>query len=167
MNEKIFQKSSFEFDSFVNDIFKFINDIYAIDPAILIQNIENPCMIDKEAGKLLGNRKANDLLKELESGKKLYFPFTQAKLTSETSFIKSVDGTEYTIENNLENLLQDYDTVGFIVSLKDMNLQFKSGVHKVIMQSDAAPTEKIEEINNNEYEQFYNPMGSFLEKFVK
>jgi hypothetical protein len=167
MNEKIIEKNSFDFDSFVKSIYEFINDIYGIDPAILIQNVDKPCMTDKEAGKLLQNRNSNDLIKELENSKTLYFPFTQATLTSDSSHIKSIDGTEYEIENNLDNLLQDYDTVGFIVSLNEMNLFFKSGIHKVITQDSAPPIEEINEINNSEFEQFYKPMLSFLEKFVK
>jgi hypothetical protein len=168
MKEIIIEKNSFDFNSFVESIYKFINDIYGIDPAILIQNVEHPCMTDKEAGKNLQKRKAGDLLEELENGKNLYFPFTQAKITSESDFIKSVDGTKYDLKNNLESLFEGYDTIGYIVSLQDSKFNLKSGIHKVITKSnEASPIEKINEIKNNEYEQFYKPMESFLDNFVK
>ncbi|UCF49811.1 MAG: hypothetical protein JSU91_08690 [Thermoplasmatales archaeon] len=167
MKETIIEKNSFDFEGFVDVVYKFLNDIYAIDPAILIQNVEKPCMTDKEAGKLLQNRSANDLLKELENGKNLYFPFTQAQITSDSDNIGSVDGTKYEVKNNLENLLSGYDTIGFIVSFEDSNFIFKSGIHKIITPENSAPSEEINEIKGNDYEQFYNPMESFLKNYIK
>ena len=140
MKDIIFERNSFDFDRIVDNIYEFINDIYGIDPAILIQNVENPCMTDKEASKKLQKRNAKDLLEELENGKTLYFPFTQAKVTSDSDFIKSVDGTEYEIKNNLENIFQDYDTIGFIVSLQGLKFLLKSGIHKVITQTNTGST---------------------------
>jgi hypothetical protein len=167
MIETIIEKNSFDFDSFVNDIFEFINDIYGIDPAILIQNVEKPSMTDKEASKNLQKRKAADLLKELENGKHLYFPFTQAQITSDSNNIKSVDGTEYE-KNSLENLLKGYDTIGYIVSIKNFRFIINSGIHKVIQQSNSSsPIEEIKEIKNSQYEQFNKPMETFLKKFIE
>ena len=167
MKETIIEKNSFDFEGFVDVVYKFLNDIYAIDPAILIQNAKSPSMTDKEAGKLLQNRSANDLLEELENGEKLYFPFTQAQITSDSDNIGSVDGTKYEVKNNVENLLAGYDTIGFIVSLKDSNFIFKSGIHKIITRENTAPSEEINEIIGDEYEQFYNPMESFLKTYIK
>jgi hypothetical protein len=168
MTETIIEKNSFDFDGFVDKIYGFINDIYGIDPAILIQNVENPCMTDKEASKNLQNRSSEDLLKEMENGNDLYFPFTQAKVTSESNFIKSVDGTEYERDNNLEKIFQDYDTIGYIVSLQDSNMIFKSGIHKVIIQNNSpTPTEEINDIQRDDFEQFCSKMDSFLSEFIK
>jgi hypothetical protein len=167
MKETIIRKNSFDFEEFVDVVYKFLNDVYAIDPAILIQNVEKPCMTDKEAGKLLQNRSANDLLKELENGKKLYFPFTQAQITSDADNIGSADGTRYEVKNNLENLLSGYDTIGYIVSFQDSNFIFKSGIHKIITQENMPPSEEINEIKGNDYEQFYNPMELFLKTYIK
>jgi hypothetical protein len=168
MNEIIIKKDTFDFDSFVDNIYEFINGIYGIDPAILIQNVEKPCMTNKEASKILQNRNSKDLLNELENGKDLYFPFTQAQITADSDKIKSVDGTQYDIKNNLENLLVNYDTIGYIVSLQDSSLQFKSGIHKIITQNNtSSPTEEIKQITNNNYEQFYEPMEAYLKKFIK
>jgi len=168
MKDIIFERNSFDFDRFVDNIYEFINDIYGIDPAILIQDVENPCMTNKEASKILQKRNVKDLLKELENGKILYFPFTQALVTSDSDSIKSVDGTEYEIKNNLENIFKDYDTIGFIVSLQGSKFLLKSGIHKVITQTNTgSPVEEINEITNDLYDQFYKLMESFIEKFVK
>jgi len=168
MKDMRIEKNSFDFEGFVNNIYKFINDIYGIDPAILIQNVDNPCMTNKEASKKLQKRNAKDLLGILENGKQLYFPFTQAKVTTDSDKIKSVDGTEYMILNNLDNLLYDYDTTGFIVSLQNSEFMFKSAIHRVIIKKNGtSPIEEIKEIDNIDYEQFYKPMESFLKKFVR
>jgi len=168
MNETIIEKNSFDFDGFVEKIFGFINDIYGIDPAILIQNVEKPCMTDKEASKNLQNRDSKDLLREMENGNDLYFPFTQAKVTSDSNFIKSVDGTEYEMDNILEKIFQDYDTIGYIVSFQDSNMIFEYGIHKVIIQSNSpTPTEQINFIQRDDFEQFCSKMDSFLKEFIK
>jgi hypothetical protein len=168
MSETIIEKNSFDFDGFVERIYGFINDIYGIDPAILIQNVEKPCMTDKEASKNLQNRDSKDLLKEMENGIDLYFPFIQAKVTSDSNFIKSVDGSEYEMDNNFKKIFQDYDTIGYIVSLQDSNMIFKSGIHKVIIQSNSpTPTEEINDIQREDFEQFFSKMDSFLKEFIK
>jgi hypothetical protein len=168
MSETIIEKNSFDFDGFVDKIYGFINDIYGIDPAILIQNVEKPCMTDKEASKNLQNRDSKDLLKEMENGTDLYFPFTQARVTSDSNLIKSVDGTEYEMDSNLEKIFQDYDTIGYIVTIQDSNMIFKSGIHKVIIQSNSpTPLEEIDEIQRDDFEQFCSKMDSFLKEFIK
>jgi len=168
MSETIIEKNSFDFDGFVENIYEFINNIYGIDPAILIQNIEKPCMTDKESSKNLQNRDSNDLLKEMENGNTLYFPFTQAKVTSDSNFINSVDGTEYEMDSNLNAIFQDYDTIGYIVKLQDLNLIFKSGIHKVIIKNNSpTPSEEINEIQNGDFEKFFSKMDSFLKEFIK
>jgi hypothetical protein len=170
MKEIIIEKNSFDFDRFVDSFFEFLNDIYGIDPACLIQNVKSPCMTDKESCEKLQKRSAKDLLIELENDEQLYFPFTQAKISADSNQIKSIDGTKYTINTELEQILNEYDTVGYIVSSQDSKFIFKSGIHKVSSPNSTnvpSKSEEIQEIKNNEYEQFYKPMEKFLQSFIK
>jgi hypothetical protein len=163
MKEIIIERNLFDFDRFVGNTYTFINEAYGIDPACLVQNIKNPCMTDKEACAKLQKRSSKDLLKELENGEQLFLPFSQALVSTESDHIKSVDGTQYEIKNNLENLFEEYDTIGFIISIEDSKFIFKYGIHKITTQSGVPrPIEEINEINNNDYEQFFKPMDAFL-----
>lgn len=136
---KIFAKANFNLPAFVSTIIDYIESSETIDTKAcqLIAFYQGDIIICEEDR----NDRANEqIVKEiLEEGKTLYFPFTLARLMPDVDEIECVDGNSYvdpmrnglfnededSVEEELENILGEFDTLGYKVYADNDNLIFE------------------------------------------
>ena len=124
MQEIILPRDKFQFDKFSKRILRYLRKQVSeeVDPSYAIVAVSEPGGVPRfgpEEGR-------ENFLKELESGLKLFFPFSDSDIGEP---IECADGRSRTIKENSDFRLGETSCVGFLIQLKDKKFIINSAIN--------------------------------------